>query len=79
MIKELVKRGSGKAFFGVQAFGRAGFLVVLLEQRVLEQDSVWRKPSSGSFFPERATHNTKMFTNPKFEYPFSWVTRTLPL
>ena len=46
MIKELVKRGSSEAFFGVQAFGPVGFLVVLLEQRVLEQDSVWRKPSS---------------------------------
>ena len=46
MIKELVKRGSSKAFFGVQAFGTVCFLVVLLERRVLEQDSVWRKSSS---------------------------------
>ena len=46
MIKGLVERGSNEACFGVEAFGPAGFLVVLLERRVLEQNSVWRKSSS---------------------------------
>ena len=36
MIKELVKRYSGETFF----------VIVLLERHVLEQDLVWRKPSS---------------------------------
>ena len=40
MVKELVKRGSKEAFFGVHAFGRAGFLVVLLERRLSLEETL---------------------------------------